>query len=155
MTLDTVQQRLTRAGLVLPATPGALGAYLPAVRAGDLVFTAGQLPLYDGALIATGTVGAGVDVELARSCAERCALNALAAAASVCELEDVIRVVKVTGFVASASDFFAQPSVVDGASAVMGAAFGDVGRHAREAVGVASLPLGAPVEVSVVFQLRG
>jgi enamine deaminase RidA (YjgF/YER057c/UK114 family) len=117
------------------------------------VFTSGQLPMRDGALLATGLVGADVDTDTAHECAARCALNALAALSGVCDLDDVVRVVKVTGFVASAPGFTAQPAVVDGASAVMLAAFGDAGRHARAAVGVASLPLGAPVEVEIVVEI--
>jgi enamine deaminase RidA (YjgF/YER057c/UK114 family) len=152
--MTRVDEALAAAGLSLPAAPSALGSYVPAVRAGALVFTAGQLPLRDGALLATGTVGADVSGELAVECARQCALNALAAASTVCDLDDVVRVVKVTGYVASASGFTAQPSVVDGASAVVLAAFGDAGRHARAAVGVISLPIGAPVEVEMVLELR-
>lgn len=149
---DTTR-RLAKAGLDLPAGPAALGDYVPAVRSGSLVFTSGQLPMLAGALLASGIVGAEVDGATARACAERCALNALAAASTVCDLDDVTRVVKVTGFVASAPGFTGQPGVVDGASAVMGVAFGESGRHARAAVGVASLPLGAPVELEVVLEL--
>jgi enamine deaminase RidA (YjgF/YER057c/UK114 family) len=148
-----VAGRLIAAGLELPGGPVALGDYVPAVRSGSLVFTSGQLPMKAGALLATGVVGASTDAGTARTCAGQCALNALAAASTVCDLDDVVRVVKVTGYVASAPGFTAQPGVVDGASAVMGAAFGDAGRHARAAVGVASLPLGAPVEVEIVLEL--
>lgn len=153
MSGSRVGERLAKAGFVLPAAPRALGSYLPAVRSGDLVFTAGQLPMVDGELMASGIVGETVDVEVARACAERCALNALAAASTVCDLDAVIRVVKVTGFVASTGGFSSQPSVIDGASAVMLGAFDDAGRHAREAVGVSALPLGAPVEVSIVLEV--
>ena len=149
---DTVDARLGEAGYALPPAPRALGSYVPAVRAGDLVFTSGQLPLRDGSLLASGHVGAEVTPEIARECASVCALNALAAASTVCDLDSVVRVVKVTGYVASASGFVGQPSVVDGASAVMLAAFGEAGRHARAAVGVVSLPLGAPVEVEIVLE---
>lgn len=149
----SVSERLAAVGLELPAPAAALGAYVPAVRAGDLVFTSGQLPMRDGQLLATGAVGADVDAEMAVRCAEQCGLNALAAASSVCRLDQVTRVVKVVGYVASAAGFTSQPGVVDGASRVMTAAFGDAGRHAREAVGVAALPLGAPVEVSLVLEL--
>jgi enamine deaminase RidA (YjgF/YER057c/UK114 family) len=150
---ERVESTLRAAGLELPPRPSALGSYVPAVRTGALVFTAGQLPLRDGSLIATGAVGAEVDVETAKACASLAALNALAAASSVCDLDAVTRVVKVTGFVASAPGFTSQPAVIDGASGVLLAAFGDAGRHARAAVGVASLPLGAPVEVEVVLEL--
>lgn len=146
-----VRHALAAAGLILPEPPAALGAYVPAVRAGQLVFTAGQLPMLDGALLATGAVGADVDVAAARSCAACAALNALAAASTVCDLDAVTAVVKVTGFVTSATGFTSQPAVLDGASEVMLAAFGDVGRHARAAVGVAALPMGAPVEVEIVL----
>jgi enamine deaminase RidA (YjgF/YER057c/UK114 family) len=148
-----VRQRLEAEGLRLPPGPKALGDYVPAVRAGDLVFTSGQLPMRDGGLIATGSVGAGVDVPVARECAERSALNALAAASTVCDLDDVVSVVKLNGYVASAPGFTSQPAVVDAASAVMLSAFGEAGRHARAAVGVAALPLGSPVEVEVVLRL--
>ena len=148
-----VTARLAAAGFELPAGPAALGDYVPAVRTGSLIFTSGQLPMVAGVLLATGSVGAEVDPEEARACAARCALNALAAASTVCDLDDVTRVVKLTGYVASAIGFTAQPGVVNGASAVMGAAFAEVGKHARAAVGVASLPLGAPVEVEIVLEL--
>jgi enamine deaminase RidA (YjgF/YER057c/UK114 family) len=149
-----VEKRLADAGHVLPPAPKALGSYVPAVRAGNLVFTSGQLPLVDGTLPATGSVPGQVSPELARGFASACALNALAAASTVCDLDAVVRVVKVTGFVASEPTFTSQPSVVDGASSVMLAAFGDdAGRHARAAVGVASLPLGAPVEVEIVLEI--
>lgn len=150
---EGVRSRLTQAGHVLPAPAAALGAYVPAVRAGNLVFTSGQLPVRDGALLVSGIVGATVDQAEARSCAVQCALNALAAASSVCDLDQVVRVVKLTGYVASAEGFTAQPAVVDGASELLQVAFDDLGRHAREAVGVAALPLGAPVELSLVLQL--
>jgi len=148
-----VAGRLAAAGLDLPSGPAALGDYVPAVRTGSLVFTSGQLPMKAGVLLSAGVVGSGTDADTARACAGQCALNALAAASTVCDLDDVTRVVKVTGYVASAPGFTAQPAVVDGASAVMGAAFGEAGRHARAAVGVASLPLGAPVEVEIVLEL--
>jgi enamine deaminase RidA (YjgF/YER057c/UK114 family) len=151
--MTRTQDALAAAGMTLPGAPSALGSYVPAVRSGALVFTAGQLPLREGALLAKGAVGDEVDDEMAAQCARQCALNALAAASSVCDLDDVTRVVKVTGYVASAPGFTAHPAVVDGASAVMLAAFGDAGRHARAAVGVASLPMGAPVEVEVVLEL--
>ena len=149
----SVSDRLQEAGLLLPTPPKALGAYVPAARADRLVFTAGQLPVADGELLATGCVEDDVAADLARRCAERCALNALAAASTVCDLDRVTRVVKLVGYVASSPGFTAQPAVIDGASAVMSAAFGESGKHAREAVGVAGLPLGAPVEVSLVLEV--
>jgi enamine deaminase RidA (YjgF/YER057c/UK114 family) len=126
---------------------------VPAVRAGDLVFTSGQLPMLDGALLAVGTVGVDVEADVANGCARQAALNALAAASTVCDLDDIVAVVKLNGYVASPSSFTAQPAVVNGASEVMLAAFGEAGKHARAAVGVAALPLGAPVEIEVVLQL--
>jgi enamine deaminase RidA (YjgF/YER057c/UK114 family) len=138
---------------MLPEPPPALGDYLPAVRVGSLVFTSGQLPLREGSLITSGLVGAAVTPEVAYECARVAALNGLAAASTVCDLGKVTRVAKVTGYVASAEGFTAQPQVIDGASAVLLTAFGQAGRHAREAVGVAQLPKGAPVEISIVLVL--
>lgn len=149
-----VAERLAEAGFVLPEPPAAIGSYVPAVLSGGFVFTSGQLPFSSGELLATGRVGASVDESAAFSCASRCALNALAAASGVCSLEDVVRVVKLTGYVASAPGFNRQPAVIDGASAIMTAAFGpERGAHAREAVGVAELPLEAPVEVSIILEV--
>ena len=141
-------------GLTLPEVVPPLAAYVPAMRSGDLVFTAGQVPLRDGALLNIGKVGDGVtDVEAAR-CAEQCALNALAAAASVAGGVDAItQIVKVVVYVASTPEFTGQPAVANGASEVLGQIFGDAGRHARSAVGVASLPLDAPVEVELVVRV--
>ncbi len=149
----TVSARLAAAGLLFPALPAAVGAYVPATRSGNLVFTSGQLPWREGDLLARGTVGVDVTVESAAACAEQCALNALAAASTVCDLESIVRVVKLVGYVASAPDFGGQPGVIDGASSVMATAFGESGAHAREAVGVAALPLGAPVEISLVLEV--
>ena len=151
---ESVRAALRTAGFELPASPQALGSYVPATRAGDLVFTSGQLPMLDGALLAVGVVGLDVEPQTANACARHAALNALAAASTVCDLDDVSGVVKVNGFVASAASFTGQPSVVNGASDVLLAAFGEAGKHARAAVGVAALPLGAPVEIDVVLQLR-
>jgi enamine deaminase RidA (YjgF/YER057c/UK114 family) len=126
---------------------------VPAMRTGNLIFTSGQLPMADGALMGTGKVGAGVTPEQAHTMAERCALNAIAAIrAEVGDLDRVTRVVKVVGFVASDPSFTGQPAVVNGASELLGAAFGDVGVHARSAVGVSVLPLDAPVEVEVIVE---
>ncbi len=150
----SVAQRLHDGGLELPVPSAALGAYVPATRAGDLVFTSGQLPMRAGELLGTGRVGDDVDVETAVRCARQCALNALAAASTVCDLDEIAQVVKLVGYVASAPGFTGQPGVVDGASGVLALAFGESGRHAREAIGVAALPLGAPVEVSLVLALR-
>lgn len=146
--------RLAELGLALPPVAAPLASYVPAVQAGQLVFTSGQLPLVDGALLATGLVGGdGPDPEAAAELAARCALNGLAAVHALVGLPHGLRVVKVTGFVASAPGFHGQPAVVDGASRLLGWVFGDHGRHARSAVGVAALPLDAPVEVELVLAL--
>ena len=150
----SASERLADLGIELPDVVAPLAAYVPAVRTGNLVYTAGQLPMRAGELMASGTVGAGVTPEEAFACAQQCALNAIAAVkAEVGDLSRVTRVVKVVGFVASAPDFTGQPGVVNGASELLGAAFGDAGVHARSAVGVASLPLGAPVEVEVLVEI--
>jgi len=131
-----------------------VAAYLPAVRTGGLVFTSGQLPMVEGALSAVGKVGALVTPEQAKDLARTCALNALAAIDALVGLDAVVRVVKVVGFVASTPDFTGQPAVVNGASELLGELFGEAGRHARSAVGVAALPLDAPVEVELVVEVR-
>lgn len=149
-----VAARLADLGIELPAVAAPLAAYVPAASTGSLVFTAGQLPLRDGALLAQGVVGAEVDQQTAYDCARQCALNALAAVqAEVGDLSRVVRVVKVVGFVASTAGFTGQPAVVNGASDVLGDVFGSAGVHARSAVGVASLPMGAPVEVELVVEV--
>ena len=149
------EARLRELGLELPAVPAPAGSYLPATRTGDLVFTAGQLPLEGGELRLTGKVGAGVSAEEAQQAARTCALNALAAAASEAGGLSVIRrIVKVTGFVASAPGFNGQPQVLNGASDLLGDLLGDAGLHARSAVGVAELPLDAPVEVELIVEAR-
>lgn len=148
------EDRLAEIGLTLPEVAAPVAAYVPAVRTGSYVYTSGQLPLREGDLIRTGKVGAEVSPEEAHECAQQCALNALAAIrAEVGDLSAVTRVVKVVGFVASAPGFVAQPQVVNGASELLGKVFGDAGQHARSAVGVASLPLDAPVEVELVVEV--
>jgi enamine deaminase RidA (YjgF/YER057c/UK114 family) len=150
-----LETRLRELGLELPAVPQPAGAYVPAARAGDLIFTAGQLPFENGELRKTGKVGDAVSVEEAYAAARLCALNALAAAAAEAGgLDRISRIVKVTGFVASASDFNLQPQVINGASELMGEVFGEAGLHARSAVGVAELPLDAPVEVELVVEFE-
>jgi enamine deaminase RidA (YjgF/YER057c/UK114 family) len=150
----TVASRLAELGLTLPEVVPPLAAYQPAVRSGVYVYTSGQLPMVDGKLAATGKVGAEVSPEQAKELAAVCALNALAAVRSVAgDLDRVARVVKVTGFVASAPDFTGQPGVVNGASELLGQVLGDKGVHARSAVGVAVLPLDAPVEVELQVEL--
>ncbi|HVW80654.1 MAG TPA: RidA family protein [Mycobacteriales bacterium] len=153
--MSQVEARLAESGKVLPDVAKPLAAYVPAVRAGDLVWTSGQLPTVAGSVLETGKVGAQISVERAAELAEVCALNALAAIkAEIGDLDEVERVVKVVGFVASDPSFTGQPAVVNGASELIAKAFGDAGRHARSAVGVAVLPLDAPVEVEVVVQVR-
>ncbi|SDL07325.1 Enamine deaminase RidA, house cleaning of reactive enamine intermediates, YjgF/YER057c/UK114 family [Glycomyces sambucus] len=151
--MANVEAALARLGLALPAVVPPVAAYRPAVVAGDYVYTSGQLPMVDGALAATGKVGAEVDPERAYELARTCALNALAAVASVAPLDRVVQIVKVVGFVASAPEFTGQPKVVNGASELLGEVFGEAGTHARSAVGVAVLPLDAPVEVELVARL--
>jgi len=156
--MGRVEARLADLGLVLPPVAAPAGSYLPALRSGSLVYTAGQLPFVDGVLPATGKVGTdhgSVDPDEARSYAATCALNALAAAATVLDsLDDVVRVVKLTGFVASDPAFTGQPGVINGASDLLAEIFGEAGRHARSAVGVAVLPLDSPVEVELVLEVR-
>jgi len=148
------EQRIAELGLQLPEVIAPLAAYVPATRAGRLIFTAGQLPLLNGELVAKGRVGDDIDPDEAASCARICALNALAAVRSLTgDLSQVTRVVKVVGYVASTPDFTGQPAVVNGASGLLGDVFGDAGAHARSAVGVASLPLGAPVEIEMIVEV--
>jgi enamine deaminase RidA (YjgF/YER057c/UK114 family) len=151
--VSDVFARLAELGLTLPPLTAPLAAYLPAVRSGNHVYVSGQVPMADGTLLATGKVGAEVSPERATELAARCALNALAAVDALVGLAAVVRVVKVTGFVASAPGFTGQPAVINGASELFGAVFGAAGRHARSAVGVAELPLGAPVEVEVIVEV--
>jgi enamine deaminase RidA (YjgF/YER057c/UK114 family) len=149
-----VHDRLAELGLELPPVVPPVAAYVPAVRTGDLVFTSGQLPMVDGQLAAIGKVGALVTPEQAHDLARTCALNALAAIDALVGLDAVVQVVKLVGFVASSADFTGQPAVVNGASELLGQVFpGASGQHARSAVGVASLPLDAPVEVELVVAL--
>lgn len=149
--MTTPSERLAALGLGLPAVPAPVAAYVPAVRMGDLVMTSGQLPFDSGSLTATGKVGAGVDVPAAQAAARQAALNAVAAAADVAGgIDRIAAIVKVVGFVASAPGFTGQPQVVNGASELLGEIFGKAGAHARSAVGVAELPLGAPVEIELV-----
>jgi enamine deaminase RidA (YjgF/YER057c/UK114 family) len=148
-------ERLAALGLTLPPVVAPVAAYVPAVRSGTMVYTAGQLPVVDGQLVSTGKVGAEVGAAEAAALARTCALNALAAAASVAGgLSSITRVIKLTGFVASAPDFTGQPQVVNGASELLLEVFGEAGRHARSAVGTAVLPLDAPVEVELIVEIR-
>jgi enamine deaminase RidA (YjgF/YER057c/UK114 family) len=147
--------RLAELGLTLPPVAAPVAAYVPAVRTGSHVFTSGQLPMVDGAMSVTGKVGDAVGAEQASGLARTCALNALAAVDALVGLDSVVRVVKVVGFVASEPGFTGQSAVINGASDLLGAVFGDAGRHARSAVGVAALPLDAPVEVELIVEVEG
>jgi len=150
-----VEARLAALGLTLPEVAAPVAAYVPAVRSGTFVYASGQLPFVDGKLPRTGKVGGEVSAEEAADLARICALNAIAAVRTVIgDLDQVVRVVKVVGFVASAPDFTAQPLVINGASNLLKEAFGESGAHARSAVGVAVLPLDAPVEVEMVVEVR-
>ncbi len=150
----TPEQRMAELGLTVPTVPTPVASYVPALRSGNHVYTSGQLPMRDGELVTSGKVGAQVSAEQAVECAQQCALNALAAVSSVVgDLSAVRRIVKVVVYVASAPDFTGQPGVANGASELLGKAFGDVGQHARSAVGVAVLPLDAPVEVELVVEV--
>lgn len=149
----TPSARLTELGVSLPPVAAPVAAYVPAVQSGSLVWTSGQLPMVEGRLAAVGKVGAQVTADQGRELARCCALNALAAIDALVGIDRVRRVVKVVGFVASAPDFTGQPGVINGASELLGEVFGDSGRHARSAVGVAVLPLDAPVEVEVVVEI--
>ncbi|MGI5339179.1 RidA family protein [Streptomyces sp. CA-181903] len=152
--MSAVEDRLAELGLTLPDVVPPLAAYQPAVRSGAYVFTAGQLPMVKGAIPVTGKVGAEVSPEQAKELAGVCALNALAAVKSVVgDLDRIVRVVKVVGFVASAPDFTGQPGVLNGASELLGEVLGEKGVHARSAVGVAVLPLDAPVEVELQVEV--
>ncbi len=151
--MSAIDARLAELGVSIPAVTKPVAAYVPAVASGNLVFTAGQLPFVDGALPQTGKVGAEVTTEAAAGYARTAVLNALAAAQSVIgSLDRVTRVVKVVVFVASPADFTGQPAVANGASTLLGEIFGDAGAHARSAVGVAVLPLDAPVEVELILE---
>lgn len=156
--MSVIEERINELGYTIPEVPAAVAAYVPAIRDGNYVYTAGQLPFVDGQLPATGKVGEGeglVSPEKAEELARVCALNGLAAARGVLgSLDKISQVVKVTAFVASDPSFTAQPSVANGASVFLGRVFGDLGIHVRSAVGVSVLPLDAPVEIEFVFKVE-
>ncbi|GAA2369736.1 MULTISPECIES: RidA family protein [Gordonia] len=151
-------KRLAELGIDLPTVVAPVGSYTPALRVGDLVYTSGQIPVADGQVSVTGKVSEGaegiVTPEQANAAARLCALNALAAVHAEVGIDSIVRVVKVVGFVASAPGFTGQPGVINGASDLLGEIFGEAGVHARSAVGVAELPLGVPVEVEIVVQVK-
>jgi enamine deaminase RidA (YjgF/YER057c/UK114 family) len=152
----SVKEKLASLGLTLPTAAAPVAAYVPAVKTGNLVFTAGQLPVVDGKLVLTGKVGSDVTPKDAKKMAEICALNALAAISLVADIDQIEKIVRVGGFVNSVPGFVAIPAVINGASELLIKVFGDVnGKHARTAIGVAELPLNAPVEIEMVVQLKG
>ena len=151
----SVKEKLAALGLTLPTAAPPVAAYVPAVKTGNLVFTAGQLPVVDGKLVNEGKVGSDVTPEDAKKMAEICALNALAAISLVADIDQIEKIVRVGGFVNGAPGFVAIPAVINGASELLIKLFGDVnGKHARTAIGVAELPLNAPVEVEMIVQLK-
>lgn len=149
----TVMERLSELGITLPAVAAPVAAYVPAIRVGDQVWTSGQLPFVDGKLPAVGKLGADITVEQGADCARQAALNALAAVDALVGINNVKRVLKIVGFVASADGFAEQPVVVNGASNLIGEIFGEAGAHARSAVGVAELPLSSPVEIEIIVEV--
>ena len=151
----SIKEKLAELGLTLPVAAAPVAAYVPAVKTGNLVFTAGQLPIVDGKVVITGKVGAEVTPEQAKEMAQICALNALAAISLVADIDQIERVVRVGGFVNGVPGFVAIPQVINGASELLIKLFGEVnGKHARTAIGVAELPLNVPVEVEMVVQLK-
>jgi len=151
----SIKEKLAELGLTLPVAAAPVAAYVPAVKTGNLVFTAGQLPIVDGKVVITGKVGAEVTPEQAKDMAQICALNALAAISLVADIDQVERIIRVGGFVNGVPGFVAIPQVVNGASELLIKLFGEInGKHARTAIGVAELPLNAPVEIEMVVQLK-
>jgi enamine deaminase RidA (YjgF/YER057c/UK114 family) len=150
----SLPEKLQSLGIVLPTVSGPFGAYVPAKRAGNLVFVAGQLPMKAGALMALGQVPSRCSIDQAKDAARQCVINALAAAATVTPLEKITGVLRVGAFVSSDTTFAAQPQVADGASLFLGELFGEPGRHVRAAVGVNTLPRDAAVEVEIIFTVE-
>ena len=148
-----VRAKLAELGLTLPVAALPIAAYVPAVRTGDIVFTAGQLPLVDGAMAQTGKTGGDVSVERAKELAQICALNALAAVELVADINKIVKVVRVVGYVNGAAGFVNHPAVVNGASELFVHIWGDAGKHARSAIGVAELPLNSPVEIELTVEI--
>ena len=152
--MSHVRSKLAELGLTLPVAAKPVAAYVPAIRTGNLVFTAGQLPLVDGKIIATGKVGGEVTPEQAKEFAQICALNALAAVETVAKVDDILKVVRVVGYVNGVPGFINPPVVVNGASELFLSIWGEAGKHARSAIGVADLPLDAPVEIELTVELK-
>jgi enamine deaminase RidA (YjgF/YER057c/UK114 family) len=151
--MTDVRAKLAELGLTLPVAAKPVAAYVPAIRTGNLVFTAGQLPLVDGAIPSKGKVGAKVSVDEAKRLAQVCALNALAAVETVADVNKIVKVVRVVGYVNGEPGFISQPAVVNGASELYLHIWGEAGKHARSAIGVAELPLDAPVEVELTVEI--
>ena len=149
----SIQNKLEALGLKLPVAPKPVAAYIPAVRTGNLIFVSGQLPFENGELKTKGLLGAGVTLEQGQEAARVAILNGLAVVASLVDLDSVQRIVKISGFVASTPDFFDHPKVINGASELLVELFGDKGQHARAAVGMAALPLNAPVEIEMIVEV--
>ena len=152
--MSDVRSKLAELGLTLPVAAKPVAAYVPAIRTGNIVFTAGQLPLIDGKIVATGKVGGAVTPEQAKDLAQICALNALAAVETVAKVDDIVKVVRVVGYVNGVPGFTNPPVVVNGASELFLSIWGEAGKHARSAIGVADLPLDAPVEVELTVEIR-
>jgi enamine deaminase RidA (YjgF/YER057c/UK114 family) len=151
--MTEVRAKLAELGLTLPVAAKPVAAYVPAIRTGNIVFTAGQLPTVDGALAKTGKVGGEISIEEAKKLAEVCALNALAAVETVADVNKIVRVVRVVGYVNGVAGFTQQPAVINGASELFLHIWGEAGKHARSALGVAELPLNAPVEVELTVEV--
>ena len=152
--MTDVRSKLAELGLTLPVAAKPVAAYVPAIRTGNLVFTAGQLPLVDGAIPSTGKVGTKVSVDEAKRLAQVCALNALAAVETVADVNKIVKVVRVVGYVNGEPGFISQPAVINGASELYLHIWGEAGKHARSAIGVAELPLDAPVEVELTVEIE-
>lgn len=152
--MSDVRAKLAELGLTLPVASKPVAAYVPAIRTGNLVFTAGQLPMVDGKIAATGKIGGSVTSEQGKDLAQICALNALAAVETVADVNDIVRVVRVVGYVNGVAGFINPPVVVNGASELFVHIWGEAGKHARSAIGVADLPLDAPVEIELTVELK-
>jgi enamine deaminase RidA (YjgF/YER057c/UK114 family) len=152
--MSDVRSKLAELGLILPVAAKPVAAYVPAISTGNLVFTSGQLPLIDGKIVATGKVGGAVTQEQAKELAQICALNALAAVETVAKVDDIVRIVRVVGYVNGVAGFTNPPVVVNGASELFLSIWGEAGKHARSAIGVADLPLNSPVEIEVIFSMK-
>jgi enamine deaminase RidA (YjgF/YER057c/UK114 family) len=151
--MSDIRSRLINLGHSVPSAPKPVAAYVPAIRTGNLIFTAGQLPLISGQMAAVGKVGSEVDIDEAKKLAELCALNCLAAVETILPIENIVRIVRVVGYVNGAPGFTNQPTVINGASELFVNLWGESGKHARSAVGVADLPLNAPVEVELTVEV--